>query len=251
MKKTVIMIPARLRSTRLPNKCLLDVNGKTLIHRVYEEAVKCGWPTYCCIDDESVAKEVESFGGQYIMTDPALPSGSDRAYQALQKIDPNGEFEVVVNFQGDSLNVDHKVLTGLVDLLVEKDCDLTTIGVPMKPESYSDPNMVKIAMDYNPQAEGGNCLYFSRSLIPFDRDNIGTQIFHHIGIYVYKKEALAKFVKSEPSVLENIEKLEQLRALSLGMKIYAKFYKEIKLVPEAPADINTAEEWEICKKYFK
>lgn len=251
MTKVVVLIPARLNSSRLPRKCLVDVNGKTLIHRVYEAAAKCEWPTYCCIDDESIAKEVESFGGKYVMTDSALPSGSDRVYQALQSIDPKGEFDVIVNFQGDSLNVDHKVLQSMVDLLLEKDCDLTTAGVPMKPEGFTDPNMVKIAMDYDSKTRNGNCLYFSRSLVPFDRDGTNFPIFHHIGIYVYKRAALEKFVKSAPSVLENVEKLEQLRALSLGMTIYAQCYDDVRIYPEAPVDINTPEEWEKCKQYFK
>lgn len=247
----VVLIPSRLKSTRLPNKPLVDVNGKTLVHRVYEEAAKAGFPTYCCIDDESVAKEIDSFGGKYIMTDPELPSGSDRAYQALEKIDPEGKFDVIVNFQGDSLNVDHNVLSDLAKLLIEKDCDLTTVAIPMKPESYGDPTLVKIAMDYNPQERAGNCLYFSRSLIPFYRDGGEQHIYHHIGIYVYKRAALKQFVQSEPSVLERIEMLEQLRALSMGMRIHAKFYEDIRIVKDAPVDINTPEEWELCKKYFK
>lgn len=252
MEKVIVLIPSRLKSTRLPNKPLVDVNGKTLVHRVYEEAVKIGFPTYCCIDDEQVAKEIESFGGKYIMTDSALPSGSDRIYQALTKIEKETgkKYDVVVNFQGDSLNVDHNVVKELVKLLIEKKCDITTAALRMKEEDYGNPAMVKIAMDYDPNTKCGNCLYFSRALIPFDRDGIGAPIFHHVGIYVYKRDALEGFVKAPESQLEKTEKLEQLRALSNGMKICAKYFDEIKIYPKAPADINTPEELEECKKYF-
>lgn len=251
--KIITLIPARLKSSRLPEKALIDVNGKTLIRRVYEEAVKLGYPTYCCIDAESIAKEVESFGGKYIMTDPSLPSGSDRCYQALKIIEKenNETYDIIINFQGDSLNVSHKTIKAMVELLIEKKCDLTTCAVPMHKEDYNNPTMVKIAMEYDKNKQEGNCLYFSRSLIPFDRDNIGTEIFHHVGIYIYTNKSLEAYVKAPEGRLEKIEKLEQLRALSLGMTIWAKYFDEIKIYPQAPVDINTPEELEACRKYFK
>lgn len=249
----VVLIPSRFASTRLPGKPLIDINGKTLIHRVYDEAEKLNYPTYCCIDSEDVAKEVESFGGKYIMTDSNLPSGSDRIFQALKKIEEinDTKYDIVVDFQGDSLNIRHEIIQDLIKLLIEKKCDITTIALNMKSSDYNNPAMVKIAMDFDEKNKVGNCLYFSRSLIPFDREGCGVQIFHHVGIYVYSRNSLEKFVSSNESRLEKIEKLEQLRALSNGMNIWAKYFDEIKIHPDAPADINVPAEAELCKKYFK
>jgi len=248
--KPIVLIPSRFQSSRLPGKPLVDIAGKTLIRRVYEEAVKLGYPTYCAIDDERIRKEVESFGGKYIMTDSDLPSGSDRIHQALQKIDPDGlNYDVVINFQGDSANIDYKVNKELVDLLIKKDADITTIGLIMKKEDYNNPAMVKIAAGFRDGETEAKALYFSRSLIPFDRDaEKPKDIYHHVGVYVYKREALKKFVSSPEGILEKREKLEQLRALELGMTIYVKLFDKITIYDNAPADINTPEELELLKK---
>ena len=250
--RPIVLIPARLKSTRLPNKPLVDINGKTLIQRVYEEAMKTGYPVCCAVDDEKVKSIVESLGGMAVMTDSDLPSGSDRIYAVLKELDPDGsKYDTIINFQGDSSNVDHKVLGMLAELLHKSKADVTTVGVLMDKKDYENPAMVKIAAGFREGETEAKALYFSRNRIPFDRDGDILDIYHHIGIYVYTRKSLEQFVSSPEGVLEQREKLEQLRALELGMSIYVKLVKTVKLIEEAPADVNTPEELELTKKYIK
>jgi 3-deoxy-manno-octulosonate cytidylyltransferase (CMP-KDO synthetase) len=250
--KPVILIPARLKSTRLPNKPLVDVNGKPLIQIVYEEAIKTGYPVFCAIDDLKVKKIIENLGGTAIMTDSDLPSGSDRIYAALKEIDPDGsKYDTIINFQGDSSNVDYKILKELAELLYRSKADIATVAVFMKKKDYKNPAMVKIAMGLREGETEGKALYFSRNRVPFDRDGGIKDIYHHIGIYVYTRQSLEKFVSAPEGILENREKLEQLRALEQGMNIYVKLVKTVKKVEKAPADINTPEELELTRKFIK
>ena len=250
--KPIVLIPARLKSTRLPNKPLVEINGKTLIQRVYEEAVKTGYPVCCAVDDIKVKEIVESLGGMAIMTDSDLPSGSDRIYAALKEIDPDGsKYDTIINFQGDSSNVDYRILNDLTDLLHRKNADVTTVGVLMDRENYENPAAVKIAAGFKKGETEAKALYFSRNRIPFDRDGDILDIYHHIGIYVYTRKSLEQFVSSPEGILERREKLEQLRALELGMNIHVKLVDTVKRIEEAPADVNTPEELELTKKYIK
>jgi len=250
--KPIVLIPARLKSSRLPNKPLVDINGKTLIQRVYEEAVKTGYPVCCAIDDEKVKSIIEGLGGMAIMTDSDLPSGSDRIYAALKELDPDGsKYDTIINFQGDSSNVDYKVLVMLAELLHKSKADVTTVGVLMNKKDYENPAMVKIAAGFKKGETEAKALYFSRSRVPFDRDGDILDIYHHVGLYVYTRKSLEQFVSSPEGILEQREKLEQLRALELGMSIYVKLVDSVKIIEEAPADVNTLEELELSKKYIK
>jgi 3-deoxy-manno-octulosonate cytidylyltransferase (CMP-KDO synthetase) len=257
MSKVAVLIPTRLKSTRLPNKPLAVINGKTLIQHVYEHAIAVhpAEDVYIASGDEAILEEAKRFGANCVLTDPALPSGTDRIAAALREIDPTGEkYDIIVNFQGDGINVDPKLNLELVDLIEKTGADMVTVGMKItNPEEIQNPNYVKIAMGLNEGSDYGRALYFSRSAVPFNRDSVPAYDFAywHIGIYVYRASALQKFVSLPVGILENIEKLEQLRALENGMSIFAKVVPSIKLIPEAPADINTPEELTEAQRYMR
>ena len=247
--KVVTMIPVRMASTRLPNKPLLEVNGKTVIQRVYEN-VKASVPGDIIIaaGDQVLVDEAKKFGATAILTDPKLPSGTDRIAAALKQIDPDGtKYDIVVDFQGDGLNVDPKVNLDLIDMIERTDCDIATCGMVFKNEKdVQDPSMVKIVMGLREGEKEGRCLYFTRAAAPYIRDPEKCKnhdYYHHIGIYVFKAKSLQKMVSLPVGVLEGRESLEQLRALENGMTIRAKIVDNMKLVDNAPADINTPEEY--------
>ena len=255
--KVITMIPVRMASSRLPNKPLLDINGKTLIQRVYEH-VKNNVPGDVVIaaGDQVIVDEAKKFGAKAVLTDPKLPSGTDRIAAALQKIDPDGtKYDIVVDFQGDGVNVDPKVNLGLIDMIQKTDCDIATCGMVFKNQKdIADPSMVKIAMGLHPGEKEGRCLYFTRAAAPYVRDPEkckNQDYYHHIGIYVFKASSLKKMVSLPVGVLEARESLEQLRALENGMTIRAKIVDDMKLVKEAPADINTPEEYKEALKWIK
>ena len=229
-KKVIIIIPARLASTRLPNKHLAMIDGKTMIQRVYEQALKANLgEVFIATDGLEIGNEVKKFGGNYILTNPDLQSGTDRIYSAYKLL--KEDFDIIVNVQGDLPNIDPKVITECTNLALESDCDIATVASKITDISeINNPNVVKIAL-----AQNGLALYFSRSAIPFSK-NINDDYFHHIGIYAYKKNALEKFVNLTPSPLEKRESLEQLRALENGMKI------AVKIVDAHPLSVDTQED---------
>lgn len=256
MSKIITMIPTRMASSRLPGKALLDINGKSMIERVYENAKKVmqGDVVVACGDQE-IVDECNRIGAKVILTDPTLPSGTDRIAAALKEIDPDGDkYDIVVNFQGDGINVDPKVNLDLIEMIERTDCDIATCGKVFKSlEDAMNPTNVKIVMGLKENETEARALYFTRATAPFtrDKDKIKNQdLYHHIGIYVYKASALAKFVSLPVGILEQRESLEQLRALENGMQIRAKIFETICLDEKAPADINTPEEYEEALKYI-
>jgi len=257
MSKVAVLIPTRLKSTRLPNKPLAMINGKPLIQHVYEHAIQVhpAADVYIASGDQEILEAAKKFGAQCLLTDASLPSGTDRIAAALAQIDPDGtKYDIVVNFQGDGINVNPALNLTLVDLMERTNADIVTVGKKItKPEEIQNPNYVKIAMGLKDGENHGRALYFSRSPVPFNRDGVPAYDFAywHIGIYVYRAAALRKFVAAPVGVLEQIEKLEQLRALENGMSIYALIVDSIKLVDEAPADINTPEELAEAQKYMR
>ena len=257
MSKIITMIPVRMASTRLPNKPLLDVNGKTVLQRVYENVRKnVPGDIVIAAGDEVLVKEAEKFGAKAILTDPSLPSGTDRIAAALKEIDPDGtKYDIVVNFQGDGLNVDPKVNLSLIEMIERTDCDIATCGMVFKNEKdITDPSMVKIAMGLRNGDQEARCLFFTRPAPPFIRDPQKCEnrdFYHHIGIYVYKASSLQKFVGLPVGILEKREALEQLRALENGMIIRARLVDNIKLIDQAPADINTPEEYQTALQWIK
>jgi len=259
MTRVITMMPVRLAATRLPNKPLLNINGKTLVQRVYEnvqKAMKGKTDIAVAAGDQKIVDEVEKFGGVAVLTDPALPSGTDRIAAALKVLDPKGEkYDIVVDFQGDNLNVDPSVCLPLVEMVEKTDCDIATCGMIIKnEEDKTNPNVVKIVMGLKEGEKEGRCLYFTRATAPYTRDPEkckNQDLYHHIGIYVFKAASLQKMVSLPRGVLEARESLEQLRALENGMKIRARIIDKIKLIDEAPADINTPEDLENSLPFIK
>ncbi len=241
MKKVLTIIPVRLASTRLPGKPLADINGKSMIQRVYEQALAAniGDVVIAC-DGEEIAAEVKKFGGKFIITDPNLPSGTDRIYAAYKKFHGE-EFEVIVNLQGDLPNIDPKVIRAAAKTALENDCDIATVASRIKNEDeIHNPNVVKIAIAFKSE-DLGQALYFSRCPIPFSKEDAAIY-YHHIGIYAYKKAALEKFVTLSPSILEGRESLEQLRALENNLKIF------VKIVEAHPLSVDTAQDLALVTK---
>ena len=256
MANVVTMIPVRMASTRLPNKPLLDINGKSLLQRVYEN-VKAVIPgdVYVAAGDQVIVDACKEFGARAILTDPSLPSGTDRIAAALKEIDSEGKYDIVVNFQGDAINVNPAVNNDLIKIVEETGCDIATVGMVFdKKEDVEIPANVKIVMGLKNGEKQGRCLYFTRAAAPFIRNPEKCQnqdFYHHIGIYVYKASSLKKFVELPVGVLEARESLEQLRALENGMVIRAKLVEELTLNKNAPADIDTPEDLEEARKWIK
>lgn len=256
MSKIVTMIPVRMASSRLPNKPLIDINGKTLVQRVYENVKNAiEGDIYVAAGDQVIIDECAKFGAKAILTDPSLPSGTDRIAAALKQIDPDGsKYDIVVNFQGDGLNVDPAINNRLIEMIERTDCDIATCGMIFKSkEEAENPTNVKIVMGLRDGEKEGRCLYFTRATAPYTRNPekcANQDLYHHIGIYVYKASSLAKIVELPVGVLEARESLEQLRALENGMTIRAMLIDKLKLVQEAPADINTEEELVLALKHI-
>lgn len=238
-QKFLIIIPVRLASTRLPNKPLADILGKSMIERVYEKAkaANIGEVLIAC-DGEEIANEAKKFGAKYVITDPGLPSGTDRIFAAFQEItkNQNQDFDAIINLQGDLPNIDPSAIKDAA-LALKDDFDIATIASKIKNKSeIENPNVVKIAIAFASNNEG-KALYFSRCPIPYSK-NQDQDYFHHIGIYAYSKKSLQKFVALAPSNLEKRESLEQLRALENNMKI------AVKIVDVHPLSVDTKEDLE-------
>ena len=223
--KVVGVIPARWASTRFPGKILADLCGKPLIQWTFERAsqAKCLDSLTVATDDERIRKAVEAFGGAAVMTRADHPSGTDRVAEAAA----NTDADVIINIQGDEPLIDPALIDRLASVMDDESdgdslgtpCDMSTAASPIEDETHlNDPSVVKVVWD-----EHDNALFFSRSVIPFDRDNKyntrDSMYWRHLGIYAYHKDFLNKLVASPTCLLEEVEKLEQLRALYLGAKI--------------------------------
>jgi len=233
----IILIPARMAATRLPGKPLADIAGLPMIIRVWTQAVAAGiGPVVIAAGDEEIVAAVTAVGGRAILTDPAISSGSDRIHAALQEIDPGEQHKVVVNLQGDIPTIAPESLRGVVDALRESGADIATLVAPADPLDRDNPHVVKPAIAWAPDGNLGRALYFSRSSIPSGEG----ELFHHIGIYAYTREALSRFVELPPSRLEKRERLEQLRAMEAGMNIAVARVDEIPLTVDTEADLEKA-----------
>jgi 3-deoxy-manno-octulosonate cytidylyltransferase (CMP-KDO synthetase) len=242
--KVLVIIPARLASRRLPNKPMADIAGKTMIRRVYEQAIAAnlGDVLIAC-DGEEIAGEVRKFKGKFVITSPDLPSGTDRIYVGYKNFIKEAEnsaknYEVIVNLQGDLPNIDPQVICDAAKIALENnDCDIATVACKISDiTEITNPNVVKISLAFK-EKDLAKALYFSRCPIPFSKDN-SADFYHHIGIYAYKKKALTKFVNLAPSILEKRESLEQLRALENDMKILVKIVNCIPLSVDTKEDLK-------------
>jgi len=237
LDKTAIIIPARYGSSRLEGKPLLEVNGKTIIQWVYETAqtVKTSDEVIVATDDERIYNAVLSFGGQVEMTSTEHKCGSDRIKEVA---DRHTDFAYIINLQGDEPMIKKEHIEAVIDGVKNHNADISTLIRPIEDKNEVEkPSLVKCVIDNN-----GYALYFSRSKIPFERNENPAPFYGHIGIYGYTREALTKMTTSKQTSLEISESLEQLRALQMGMKI------KTSIVKERPVGIDTLEDYETFKK---
>ena len=233
----IILIPARMAATRLPGKPLADIDGIPMIVRVLRQAQGAGvGPVAVAAGDPEIVAAVEKAGGRAVLTDPDLASGSDRILAALEKIDPTGAHDVVINLQGDMPFVQPHVLAACAVLFATPSCDITTVVAPeASAADRSNPDVVKAVMALEPNARAGRALYFTRSTLYGQGP-----VWRHVGIYGYRRLALQRFNAAAPSPLERREKLEQLRALELGLSIWAAVIDEAPISVDNPADLERA-----------
>ncbi|MDP1724169.1 MAG: 3-deoxy-manno-octulosonate cytidylyltransferase [Alphaproteobacteria bacterium] len=235
----IILIPARLGATRLPNKPMADIVGKTMIEHVYRRGVESGLgPVYVATPDQEIIDVIKKMGGNAILTSINHQTGSDRIYEAIQKIDPDKKYNVIVNLQGDLPLIKPENLKKVVDpLLADAQVDIATIAAPITEASdKTNINVVKIALELSAKnPDIGRGVYFSRSLIP-QTPNDDDVYYHHIGVYAFRREALERFMTLPVSLLEKRERLEQLRALASGMRI------DVALVDQIPQSVDTQED---------
>jgi 3-deoxy-manno-octulosonate cytidylyltransferase (CMP-KDO synthetase) len=234
----IVLIPARMAATRLPGKPLADIGGLPMIVRVLRQAEAAGaGPVAVAAGDPEIVDAVLDAGGRAVLTDPDLPSGSDRILAALAHLDPGGEHDVIVNLQGDMPFVEPDVITACAGLLAETaECDIATVVAPeASPADRANPDVVKAILSMQPGGRMGRALYFTRSTLYGDHP-----VWRHVGIYGYRREALERFNEAPPSPLEQREKLEQLRALELGLSIWATVADAAPISVDTPADLEAA-----------
>lgn len=239
--KTIIVIPARMGSTRLPNKPLAQISGRPMIAHVIDRAIEAeiGEVVVAC-DHPEVKSAAEQAGAVAVLTDPNLPSGSDRVWQAVKELGHVCDF--IINLQGDEPLLNPVYLKELHSLIVRSGADIGTLVAPITDRAViENPNVVKAVLSVEKGAKEGKALYFSRQAVPHNAHTY----YHHIGLYAYKYGALEKFVSCTPSPLEKQESLEQLRALENGLSIYAG------VVEKAPKGIDTQEDLEKAREILK
>ncbi len=236
--KPIILIPARMAATRLPGKPLADINGIPMIVRVLRQAQAADiGPVAVAAGDIEIVEAVRAAGGLAVLTDPDLPSGSDRIVAALNEIDPAGEHDVVINLQGDIPFMAPSVVEATARLLADQpSCDISTVMVAEADLSErTNPDIPKVVASMAPDGRSARALYFTRSVLYGD-----APVWLHHGVYGYRREALLRFTAAEPSPLELRERLEQLRALELGMSIWAAVIDEAPISVDNPADLERA-----------
>ena len=236
MSKTLVLIPARLASTRLPGKPLADIHGLPMIVHVLRraQAAHIG-EAVVATDSEAIQTAVEKAGGRAVMTRADHVSGSDRIFEALEALDPEHRFEIVVNVQGDLPTIDPADIRAALAPLADPAVDVATLAaVITDPAERSNPNVVKaIGTPVTPSRF--HAVTFTRA----DATGPGPH-YHHIGLYAYRRAALARFVKLPPSANEQREKLEQLRALDAGMRIDVAVVKSVPLGVDTPEELAKA-----------
>jgi 3-deoxy-manno-octulosonate cytidylyltransferase (CMP-KDO synthetase) len=234
----IVLVPARLGSTRLPDKPLADLCGAPMIVQVMRRALEADiGPVVIAAADQEIADTVRDAGGEAILTDPAHPSGSDRIFEALTKYDPDGKHDAVVNVQGDLPTIEPATVRAAFEILANENVDIATLGAEITdPKERTDPNVVKAVAAFKTPDSVGRALYFTRATAPWGDG----PLYHHIGLYAYRRVALERFVALPPGTLEQRERLEQLRALEAGMRIDIALVDTIPLGVDTPADLNRA-----------
>lgn len=235
----LIVIPARMASVRLPGKPLADICGLPMIVQVVRRAEEadCGRIIVAAAEPE-IVEAVQNHGGEAILTDPDHPSGSDRVWEAVNKADPDGQHDVIVNVQGDLPTLAPGDITASLEPLdADPDLALATLAAAIKrDEERTNPNVVKAVCAFEQGQTWSRALYFTRATAPYGDG----PLYHHIGLYAYRRDALARFVSLSPSPLETREKLEQLRALEAGMAIGVRLVDSVPLGVDTPEDLDRA-----------
>lgn len=243
-RNPIIVIPARLASMRLPDKPLADIHGQPMIVHVWRRACEAEvGPVAVACAEPAIAEAVEAAGGTAVLTRPDHPSGSDRIFEAVESLDPEGRHDAVLNIQGDLPTIDPAAIRAVFAPLAEPAVDIATLAVEIaETAERADPNVVKVAASFADGAEVARALYFSRCPVPWDGGNAAQPLYHHVGLYAFRRAALARFVALPPSPLEQRERLEQLRALEAGMRIDVARVDTLPLGVDTPADLARARE---------
>lgn len=234
----IILIPARMASTRLPGKPLADIHGEAMIVHVWRRAREAdAGPVVVACAEAEIAEAIGAAGGTAVRTRPDHPSGSDRIFEAVSAVDPKGEHDVVVNLQGDLPTLDPLAIRAVLEPLADPAVDMTTLIAPIgSPEERDDPNVVKAVVALAAGETVGRAIYFSRAAVPWGDG----PCFHHIGLYAYRRAALGRFVSLPPGIIEQRERLEQLRALENGMRIDAALVDVVPFGVDTPGDLDRA-----------
>lgn len=237
--KILCVIPSRIGSTRLPRKPLRDIQGKPMIQWVYENAIRCQALSHVVVatDSHEIADVITAIGGNVMMTDPALQTGSDRAAAVATHFP---EMDVVVNLQGDEPFIKARMLEQLIAPYLEGESPaMTTLAYPIDdPRDYTNPGIVKVITDLQHHA-----LYFSRAAIPYYREDVTAPVYHHIGLYAFRREFLLHYTTLAKTPLELTESLEQLRAMEHGHRIRVCFTQDKTI------EINTPEEYAAAQHF--
>ena len=234
----IVLIPARLAATRLPDKPLADIHGAPMIVHVWRRAMeaRCG-PVIVAAGEPAIAEAIERAGGRAILTGAHHPSGTDRIFEALGKADPGGAHDVIVNLQGDLPAIDPADVRAVLAPLADPAVDIATLVAECREEyERREPSVVKCVTAFAPGQRVARALYFSRVPVPGGDG----PLYHHIGIYAFRRVALTRFVALPPSPLEKRERLEQLRALEAGMRIDAALVDKVPFGVDTQSDLDRA-----------
>jgi 3-deoxy-manno-octulosonate cytidylyltransferase (CMP-KDO synthetase) len=239
-KNPIILIPTRLAAARLPRKPLADIAGAPMILHVWRHAVAAEvGPVVVASGDREIADIVEREGGRTVLTDPDLPTGSDRIHAAITALDPEGRHDAVINVQGDMPMLDPAAIRVALEALADPEIDIATLAAEItEPAALADTSVNKVAAGFANPARPARALYFSKAVVPWGEG----PHYEHIGLYAYRRAALARFVALAPSPLEQREKLEQLRALEAGMRIDVAIVDSVPLGVDTPEDLERARE---------
>jgi 3-deoxy-manno-octulosonate cytidylyltransferase (CMP-KDO synthetase) len=238
-RNPIVLIPARLASVRLPDKPLADIHGVPMIVHVWRRAAAADLgPVVVAAAERPIADAVEAAGGRAVLTDPAHPSGSDRIHEALRRIDPEGRHDAVVNVQGDLPTIAPETIRAALPPLESAAVDIATLVAEIvREDERTNPNVVKAVLSMrDARRRIGRALYFTRATAPTGPG----PLYHHIGLYAYRRAALERFVSLPPAPLERRERLEQLRALEADMRIDAAVVDAVPLGVDTPEDLDRA-----------
>jgi 3-deoxy-manno-octulosonate cytidylyltransferase (CMP-KDO synthetase) len=237
MTNTIVVIPARMQASRLPGKPLAEIAGEPMIVHVWRRAMAAeAGRVVVATDAEEIVAAIRKVGGEAVLTRPDHASGSDRVFEAVNRVDPEGDRDIVVNLQGDLPTLEPRLVRACLEPLATKGVHIATIACEIRQAAErTNPNVVKVVgSPIGPNRM--RALYFTRATAPYGEG----PLYHHIGMYAYRRNSLERFVSLRPSTLELRERLEQLRALEDGMRIDVAVVDTVPLGVDTPADLERA-----------